>query len=237
MIQELDPSPASTTSWLISHLNGSSSWSSKRKKRIKGKEGSLIIKDNSLGGIHRKYCLGLGLVKPQIRWTRDGHQNEVALGRDISLLRCTSPPPKVDTKGRSPALMPSSDRVPAVMGGRPVGAGTCCRKERLGTGALPGATTGGPAAPGSPGSGVSAGPSLCLWDVLAVSLPTPHLAVDWGPWWQGTSRRLEGCGPQLKPAEMHRLIFLSYIGTWPVGHRRWDTSMLVAVSPSSDSAI
>lgn len=132
MIQELDPSPATTTSWLISHLNGSSSWSSKRKKRRKGKEGSLIIKDNSLGGIHRKYCLGLGLVKQQMRWTRDGHQNEVALGRDTSLLRCTSPPPKVDTKDRSPALMPSSDRVPAVMGGRPVGAGTCCRQGKAG---------------------------------------------------------------------------------------------------------
>lgn len=126
MIQELDPSPASTTSWIIFHLNGSSSWSSKRKKRRKGREGSLIIKDNSLGGIHRKYCLGLCLVKSQMSWTRDEHQNEIAVGRGACLLGCTSPPPRVDTKGSSPALMLCSDRR------EPVGAGTRCRQGKAG---------------------------------------------------------------------------------------------------------
>lgn len=180
-------------SWLISHPNGSSSWSSKRKKRRKEREGSLIIKDNSLGGIQRKYCLGLCLVKPQMSWTRDGHQNEVALGRAASLLGCTLPPPKVDTKGRSPVLVPSSDGVPAIMGGSLWELVLAVDEERLGTEALPGATTGGLAAPGSLALGVSARLSLCLWDALAGSLPTPHLAVNWGLWWQGTPPRLEGC--------------------------------------------
>lgn len=82
----------------------------------------------------------------------------------------------VDIKGRSPALTPSSDGVPAVTGGRlwdPPSWDTHYGQGKAGTGALPGATTGGHAAPGSPGLGVSARPLLRLWGVLAVSLPNP----------------------------------------------------------------
>lgn len=77
-------------------------------------------------------------------------------------------------------MMPSSDGVPVVTGGSLWELVLVADKERLRSGVLPGATTGGPAGLGTPG----------LWDV---SLPTRQLAVDWGLWWQGTSLKLERC--------------------------------------------